>query len=116
MSFSLIGTHVPVELEHPEVVGKTCPTFFDLWRLSGAAIDAGRLMVVAIDGPAGAGKSTVARALAARLGLTYLDSGAMYRCVALAALERRPIRRSSRGHYGSSSAIGCCSTAATSPS
>ena len=45
-------------------------------------------MLVAIDGPAGAGKSTVARALANRLGYTYLDSGAMYRCVALAALER----------------------------
>jgi cytidylate kinase len=45
-------------------------------------------MVIAIDGPAGAGKSTVARALAAKLGFTYLDSGAMYRCVALAALRR----------------------------
>ncbi len=45
-------------------------------------------MVIAIDGPAGAGKSTVARALAERLGFTYLDSGAMYRCVALAALGR----------------------------
>ncbi|HEX8977273.1 MAG TPA: (d)CMP kinase [Solirubrobacteraceae bacterium] len=45
-------------------------------------------MVVAIDGPAGAGKSTVARATAAELGFVYLDSGAMYRCVALAALER----------------------------
>jgi CMP/dCMP kinase len=44
-------------------------------------------MVIAIDGPAGAGKSTVARALAAELGFTYLDSGAMYRCVALAALR-----------------------------
>ncbi len=43
-------------------------------------------MLVAIDGPAGAGKSTVARALAPRLGFTYLDSGAMYRCVALLAL------------------------------
>src|ERR1700760_665164 len=42
-------------------------------------------MVIAIDGPAGAGKSTVARAVAAELGFTYLDSGAMYRCVALAA-------------------------------
>jgi CMP/dCMP kinase len=41
-------------------------------------------VVVAIDGPAGAGKSTVARALAHALGFTYLDSGAMYRCVALA--------------------------------
>ncbi len=45
-------------------------------------------MVVAIDGPAGAGKSTVARAVAQRLGFTYLDSGAMYRCVALAAQRR----------------------------
>jgi CMP/dCMP kinase len=45
-------------------------------------------MVVAIDGPAGAGKSTVARAVAEELGFTFLDSGAMYRCVALAALER----------------------------
>ena len=45
-------------------------------------------MVVAIDGPAGAGKSTLARALAQRLGFTYLDTGAMYRCVALAALQR----------------------------
>jgi cytidylate kinase len=44
-------------------------------------------MVIAIDGPAGAGKSSVARAVAAALGLTYLDSGAMYRCVALAALR-----------------------------
>jgi cytidylate kinase len=46
-------------------------------------------MVIAIDGPAGAGKSSVARAVAAELGITYLDSGAMYRCVALAALERQ---------------------------
>ncbi|MDQ6749625.1 MAG: (d)CMP kinase [Actinomycetota bacterium] len=46
-------------------------------------------MIVAIDGPAGAGKSTVARAAARALGFTYLDSGAMYRCVALAVLERR---------------------------
>jgi len=45
-------------------------------------------MVISIDGPAGAGKSSVARAVAERLGFTYLDSGAMYRCVALAALER----------------------------
>jgi cytidylate kinase len=42
-------------------------------------------MVIAIDGPAGAGKSTVARAVADELGFTYLDSGAMYRGVALAA-------------------------------
>jgi len=46
-------------------------------------------MVIAIDGPAGAGKSTVARGVALALGFTYLDSGAMYRCVALAALRAR---------------------------
>jgi cytidylate kinase len=46
-------------------------------------------MVIAIDGPAGAGKSTVARGVARALGFTYLDSGAMYRAVALAALDRR---------------------------
>jgi cytidylate kinase len=45
-------------------------------------------MVIAIDGPAGAGKSTVARAVAAAIGFTYLDTGAMYRSVALASLRR----------------------------
>jgi CMP/dCMP kinase len=45
-------------------------------------------MVIAIDGPAAAGKSSVARAVADQLGFTYLDSGAMYRCLALGALER----------------------------
>ena len=45
-------------------------------------------MVIAIDGPAGAGKSTVARAVAERLGFTFLDTGAMYRAVALAAAGR----------------------------
>ena len=44
-------------------------------------------MVIAIDGPAGAGKSTVARRLAEELGFTYLDSGAMYRCVAYTCLD-----------------------------
>jgi cytidylate kinase len=43
-------------------------------------------MLIAIDGPAGAGKSTVARALARELGFPYLDSGAMYRCVGLLSL------------------------------
>jgi cytidylate kinase len=47
-----------------------------------------RRLVIAIDGPAGAGKSTLARALANRLGYTYVDSGAMYRAVGLAAAER----------------------------
>jgi cytidylate kinase len=44
-------------------------------------------MVIAIDGPAGAGKSSVARAVARELGFTYLDTGAMYRAVGLASME-----------------------------
>jgi cytidylate kinase len=46
-------------------------------------------MIVTLDGPAGAGKSSVARALAARLGFRFLDTGAMYRAVAWAALQRK---------------------------
>jgi len=46
-------------------------------------------LIIAIDGPAGSGKSTVARRAAAMLGYLYLDSGAMYRAVALKALERK---------------------------
>lgn len=45
-------------------------------------------LIVAIDGPSGAGKSTVARALAARLGVPYIDTGAMYRAVGLAVRKR----------------------------
>lgn len=46
-------------------------------------------IVIAIDGPAAAGKSTIARRLAAKLGFTYIDSGAMYRAVALWALREK---------------------------
>ena len=45
------------------------------------------MIVVAIDGPAGAGKSTIAKALAIRLGVRYLDTGAMYRAVTFAAMQ-----------------------------
>src|SRR5450759_304480 len=45
-------------------------------------------IVVAIDGPSGAGKSTIAKGLAARLGFTYIDTGAMYRAVALWAVRQ----------------------------
>src|SRR2546428_12278645 len=48
-----------------------------------------RLVVIAIDGPAAAGKSTIARRLADRLGFTYIDTGAMYRAVALWAQRQR---------------------------
>jgi cytidylate kinase len=60
-------------------------------------------MVIAIDGPAGAGKSTVARAAAERLGFTYLDTGAMYRAVAAAAAgggDAAEIARSARLELG----------------
>jgi cytidylate kinase len=57
-------------------------------------------MVIAIDGPAGAGKSTVARATAERLGFTYLDSGAMYRAVALRGGDAVAVAREARLELG----------------
>jgi CMP/dCMP kinase len=54
-----------------------------------SAVQPGSPKVVAIDGPGGAGKSTVARAVASELGFTYLDTGAMYRCIALAVLTEQ---------------------------
>ncbi len=54
----------------------------------GAGRVSSSMRVIAIDGPAGSGKSTVARRLAERLGLEYLDTGAMYRSVAFAVLQR----------------------------
>jgi cytidylate kinase len=70
-----------------------------------------RTMLIAIDGPAGAGKSTVARALARRLGFTYLDSGAMYRCIGLLSLDspdREPaaLARSAHIEFALGSATG----------
>lgn len=56
--------------------------------MSDAASSERPLTVIAIDGPAGSGKSTVGRRLAAQLGLDYLDTGAMYRGVTFAALRR----------------------------
>jgi CMP/dCMP kinase len=54
----------------------------------GTSTQGQRRVVVAIDGPAGAGKSTIARRVAERLGFTYIDTGAMYRAVALWALRQ----------------------------
>lgn len=91
MSMSLLGARVAgVELDDPDCVAKTFPEFFDAFealRPSAAAERAPSTPVVAIDGPAASGKSSVARAVAARLGMDYLDTGAMYRAVAWAALQ-----------------------------
>ncbi len=76
-------------------------------------------MVIAIDGPAGAGKSSVARALADALGFAYLDTGAMYRCVALAALERGggtlPARPGALGELARAVSIGPAPRLASEP-
>lgn len=66
-------------------VATSYPGFLDDLRALGGRA---RIPVVAIDGPAGSGKSTVSRALAQRLGVPRLDTGAMYRAVAWAALDR----------------------------
>jgi 3-phosphoshikimate 1-carboxyvinyltransferase len=80
------------ELRGFACVGTSYPGFLvDLAALGGVAAPAGpggTVRIVAIDGPAGSGKSTVSRAVAGRLGVDRLDTGAMYRAVAWAALER----------------------------
>ena len=69
---SLISGFSAVETSYPAFAD-------DLARLAGTEPPAPRPLIIAIDGPAGAGKSTVSRAVAARLGLDRLDTGAMYR-------------------------------------
>lgn len=87
MAFTIAGLMVPgISIANPECVAKTFPHFFDTVDALRAVGDA-ELAVIALDGPAGSGKSTVARLVAERLGLQYLDTGAMYRSVTLAALE-----------------------------
>ena len=71
-----------VEIEDAETVAISFPGFYEL--LDSLV----KTMIVAIDGPAGAGKSTVARALAERLGFRYLDTGAMYRALTWLAMQR----------------------------
>jgi 3-phosphoshikimate 1-carboxyvinyltransferase len=76
---SLITAFSAVETSYPRFAD-------DLGHLTGTAPPAPRPLIIAIDGPAGAGKSTVSRAVAARLGLDRLDTGAMYRAIAARAL------------------------------
>ncbi len=80
---SLITGFAAVATSYPDFAA-------DLARLAGAPLrhDAPRPLLVAIDGPAGAGKSTVSRAVAEHLGVERLDTGAMYRAVAALALAR----------------------------
>jgi 3-phosphoshikimate 1-carboxyvinyltransferase len=86
MSFAVLGSCAPgIEIADPGCVAKTLPEFWELLdqtRASALPVP----QVVAIDGPAGSGKSTIAKALAVRLGVEYLDTGAMYRSIAHAAL------------------------------
>ncbi len=88
MAFAVLGLVVPgISIADPHCVAKTFPEFFDVLDSLRAAGDAD-LAVLALDGPAGSGKSTVARRAAERLGIQYLDTGAMYRSVTQAVLER----------------------------
>ncbi len=86
MAFSVLGLRNPgTRIANPDCVAKTFPNFYR--ALDGLHPDREPLVVV-IDGPAGAGKSTVAKAIADRLGLLVLDTGAMYRAVAHSAITR----------------------------
>lgn len=84
MCFSLLCLGgVPVRIEDPGCVAKTFPDFFRR-MIAILTVDP---PVVAIDGPSASGKGTVAAAVAQRLGFRYLDSGALYRLVAVAAMQ-----------------------------
>jgi 3-phosphoshikimate 1-carboxyvinyltransferase len=80
------GSGVPVRVLDPRCVNKTFPGYFDaLFSVAEAAAET--IPVLAIDGPTASGKGTLASALAQRLGYHHLDSGALYRATALAALR-----------------------------
>jgi len=84
MCFSLAAlSGARVRINDPDCVGKTFPDYFD--RFS----DLIKAPVIAIDGPSGSGKGTVAQNVASALGFHYLDSGALYRLVALHAMRRQ---------------------------
>jgi 3-phosphoshikimate 1-carboxyvinyltransferase len=91
MAFSLAAfnpAHVPVRILDPGCVAKTYPGYFtDFFTLVQAP--AAWIPVITIDGPTASGKGTIASALAAALGFHQLDSGALYRVTALAALEAK---------------------------
>ncbi len=89
MCFSLAAfnpARVPVRIEDPKCVAKTFPDYFEA-LFSVAQVETNHTPVICIDGPTASGKGTVAAAVAQRLGYRFLDSGAMYRITALAALR-----------------------------
>ena len=89
MCFSLAAFNpagLPVRIEDPKCVAKTFPDYFEA-LISVAQVAASHIPVICIDGPTASGKGTVAAAVAQRLGYRFLDSGAMYRITALAALR-----------------------------
>jgi 3-phosphoshikimate 1-carboxyvinyltransferase len=80
------ATPLPVRIADPRCVAKTFPDYFEtLFQLAEAAPDA--IPVITVDGPTASGKGTLASAVAAALGYHFLDSGALYRATALAALQ-----------------------------
>ncbi|MFT4243259.1 MAG: bifunctional 3-phosphoshikimate 1-carboxyvinyltransferase/cytidylate kinase [Acidovorax sp.] len=89
MCFSLAAFNpagLPIRIEDPKCVAKTFPDYFEaLFSVAQAATE--RIPVICIDGPTASGKGTVAAAVAQRLGYRFLDSGAMYRITALAAVR-----------------------------
>ncbi|SDP86276.1 3-phosphoshikimate 1-carboxyvinyltransferase [Rhodoferax sp. OV413] len=89
MCFSLAAfnpARLPVRIEDPKCVAKTFPDYFEALLALASTADS-HIPVICIDGPTASGKGTVAAALAAKLGYHFLDSGAMYRITALAALR-----------------------------
>ena len=89
MCFSLATFNpakLPVRIEDPKCVAKTFPDYFEAF-LGTAVLPAQRIPVICIDGPTASGKGTVAAEVAKRLGYHFLDSGAMYRITAYAALQ-----------------------------
>lgn len=81
MCFSLVALgRVPLRINDPDCVAKTFPRYFDAFARIAAP-------VIAIDGPSASGKGTVAQRVAKRLGFHFLDSGALYRLTALAAMK-----------------------------
>jgi len=89
MCFSLAAFNadrVPVRIEDPKCVAKTFPDYFEA-LFDVATADTDRIPVICIDGPTASGKGTLASRVAAQLGYHYLDSGALYRVTAHAALQ-----------------------------